>query len=197
MAFNEKVLARAKEREIKEGISYPLVSGKLYKTFKWIYLLAVIFNSVVTSFYVAGFILLYAEGILGNVSKTKNYGISFALMILLMIAMLILSKFNTKPIIAAIFGSVNLFSSVFLIITFSNYYHEWLVTLNSKFYLLHLLPNVIIAICSLVMTYIAISSYFKMRKSYNRVLEIIFTEYNKVPFESTPDWDRFVENFKF
>lgn len=197
MAFNENVLARAREREYKMGISYQKKDGRLYKTLKWIYALAVSFTAVITSFYVLGFILLYFEDMIANVSKTKNYGISFVLNVVLMIAMLIISKFNEKPIIASIFGTVNLASSIFLVITFANYYHEWQVYLSAKFYWLHLVPILIIILCSSIITFIVIRSYFKTRKAYNMVLDILFRQYNALPENEKPDWEEYVNNFEF
>ena len=52
-------------------------------------------------------------------------------------------------------------------------------------------------IAASILLTIVITSYFKTRKSYNMVLDILFRQYNSLPVENRPDWDEYIENFEF
>ncbi len=197
MAFNENVLTRVREKEAKDGIFYSQKSGKLYKTSKWIYFSMLMVSAVINLFYILGFAILFATDKVSNKSGSMYYATTFAAVTAVMLIMLIVSKFNKNAVVAAVFGTVNLVSALWLIVIFSRYYHEYLVYLDWKFYTLHLAPLVIFAAFSSIMAYVVVSSYLKTKKHYNRILEIMFEEYNKLPQENKPEWDDFLNNYKF
>lgn len=196
MVFNENIMARAKGREEKEGVFYQKKDGKLYTACKWLYVLAFAFTMVINTFYIIGILLIKYDSP-SNTDISVNGVITVGILSALMIIMLILSKFNANKIIASIFGGGNVITSVCLIVVFAQILKNNLANLPAKFYLLHLLPSAIIILCSVIMAWIVINSYLKSKKSYERVLEIVFSEYNALPDENKPEWEDFIKNYKF
>ena len=196
MAFNENILKRAKEREEKKGIYYHKKGDMLYNICKWIYVLAFAFTMVINSLYLVGIFIVKNE-LPSNTTINMNGFITVCILTAVMLAMLVLSRFNANHIVAGVFGAGNVISCVFLTIVFAQMLGNTYVNLPAKFYLLHLLPLAIIVVCSLVMAGIVINSYFKFKKSYDMVLEVVFSEYNALPDDQKPEWDEFVDNFKF
>ena len=197
MVFNENVLARTRVKEIKEGVNYPKKDGKLYKSFKWLYVIAFVYTMVINFLYTSGMLLMW-ENLQKN-SQNLYYFISVLVLTAFLIGALILSKFNNNFIVSLVFGGVNLASSAALIFIFANLMPDSLVKFGLKisFYYRHLAPLLIIAICTAVMTFIVVSAYFKTKKAYSRVLEILYDEYNAIEDAEKPDWEDFIANYQF
>lgn len=197
MVFNENVLARTRVKEIKEGVSYPQKDGKLYKSFKWLYIIAFAYTMVINFLYISGMLLMWE--ILQKSSQNLYYFISVLVLTAFLIGALILSRFNNNFIVSLVFGGVNLASSAALIFIFANLMQDDMVRFGLKisFYYRHLAPLLIIAICTAVMTFIVVSAYFKTKKAYNRVLEILYDEYNLIADADKPDWEDFIANYQF
>ncbi|MBR5222728.1 MAG: hypothetical protein IKV81_00995 [Clostridia bacterium] len=196
MVFNENILNRVKEREQKSGVYYAKKDGKGYKICKWLYILAFAFTMVINALYIIGILLIKSE-LPSNSTMNMNGFITVSILTAVMILMLILSKFNDNHIIAGVFGGGNAITSVCLIIVFGQMLGNTYVNLPAKFYLLHLLPLAIVVLCSLIMSVIVINAHLKTKKAYEQVLEIVFREYNALPDENKPDWEEFVNNYKF
>ena len=196
MAFNENILKRAQEREQKMGIYYNKKGGMLYNVCKWLYVLAFVFTMVINALYIIGILLIKSE-LPSNSTMNMNGFITVCILTAVMILMLILSKFNANHIIAGVFGGGNAITSVCLTIVFGQMLGNTYVNLPAKFYLVHLLPLSIILLCSLAMALIVINSYLKTKKSYNLVLEVLFHEYNALPDENKPEWEDFINSYKF
>ena len=196
MAFNENILNRVKEREQKLGVYYAKKDGKGYKICKWLYILAFAFTMVINALYIIGILLIKSE-LPSNSTMSMNGFITVSILTAVMILMLILLRFNANHIIAGVFGGGNAITSVCLIIVFGQMLGNTYVNLPAKFYLVHLLPLSIILLCSLAMALIVINSYLKTKKSYNLVLEVLFHEYNALPDENKPEWEDFINSYKF
>lgn len=195
MVFNENVLARTRFKEIKEGVSYPKKDGKLYKACKWIYIIAFAYTMVINFLYACGMLLMW------DTLKTdsKYYFISVLALTAVLIGALILSRFNNNFIVSLVFGGVNLLSSVALIFIFANLMPDDMVRFGLKisFYYRHLAPLIIIAVCAVIMASVVVSAYFKTKKAYNRVLEILYDEYNALEDTDKPEWEAFISNYQF
>ena len=196
MAFNENILNRVKEREQKSGVYYAKKDGNGYKICKWFYVLAFAFTMVINALYIIGILLIKSE-LPSNSTMDMNGFITVCILTAVMLFVFILSKFNANPIVAGVFGGLNVILSVCFTIVYGRMLGNTYVNLPAKFYLVHLLPLLIVAVCSVVMAVIVIISYLKTKRSYERVLEIVFREYNALPDENKPEWEEFVDNFKF
>ncbi len=194
MVFYDNILARAREKEYKDGIKYNQKDGTFYNICKWIYILAFAFTMVMNLLYISGMIMRFED----LKSGMMYYLITPAVMTVVLIGCLILSKFNENYIVASVFGAVNLLSAVVLCVIFAYLMKDdvGLLGLSASFYWRHLIPLVILAVCSAIMALIVVNSYLKTKKSYNRVLEILYDEYNSFP-DDKPDWEEFVKNYKF
>ena len=196
MAFNENILNRVKEREQKSGVYYAKKDGNGYKICKWLYVLAFAFTMVINALYIIGILLIKSE-LPSNSTMNMNGFITVCILTAVMLFVFILSKFNANPIVAGVFGGLNVILSVCFTIVYAQLLGNTYVNLPAKFYLVHLLPLSIILLCSVIMALIVINSYLKTKKSYNLVLEVLFHEYNALPDENKPDWEEFVNNYKF
>jgi hypothetical protein len=47
------------------------------------------------------------------------------------------------------------------------------------------------------MALIVITAYFKTKKAYNRVMEIVYDEYNALPDADKPEWEDYIKNYEF
>ncbi len=196
MAFNENVLKRAQEREQKMGIYYNKKGGGLYNICKWIYVLAFIFTMAVNAIYITGIILI-KQTLSSTATMNMDGFITVCILTGVMLFTFILSKFNANPIVAGVFGGLNVALSLCFTIVYAQLLGNTYVNLPAKFYLVHLLPLSIILLCSLAMASIVINSYLKTKKSYELVLEVLFREYNNLPDDEKPEWEDFITNYKF
>ncbi|MBO5211310.1 MAG: hypothetical protein J6B80_05210 [Clostridia bacterium] len=197
MIFYDNILKRAREKQVKEGISYPEKDGKLYNTFKFFYVVAFIFGNVMNLFYILGMLIAMTD----NAHFSGNAGnvIAVAVCVVLLIGALIMSKFNDNLIIASIFGAINLGSATGLLLIFMKLMSDDTVAggIKLNFYWRHLAPLAILAICAVAMSLIVVTAYFKTKKAYNKVMEIVFEEYNALADNEKPEWEDYIKNYKF
>lgn len=197
MIYYENILQRAKTRQIKEGIRYPAKDGKLYNALKFFYIVAFIFGNVMNLMYILGMTIAMSD----NTNLIIDIGsfITIIVCVVLLIAALITSKFNKNVIVASVFGGVNLGAAITAIITFKNLMPDDTVAggININFYWRHLAPLAILALCAVGMALIVISAYFKTKKAYNRVLELVYDTYNSLPENEKPEWEEYVKNYEF
>lgn len=197
MIYYDNILKRAKERQIKEGVSYPEKDGKLYNFFKFFYVVAFIFGNIMNLMYVLGMSIALSDG--SNLNIDVVSFITVIVCVVLMIAALVLSKFNRNLIVASVFGGVNLGATITAIFTFMHLMQDNTVAggININFYWRHLAPLGILAICALGMALIVITAHFKTKKAYNKVLELVYDTYNSLPENEKPEWEDFVKNYEF
>lgn len=197
MIFYDNILKRARDKQIKEGVRYPEKDGKLYNTFKFFYVVAFIFGNVMNLFYILGMLIAMSDNAHFNVNAGNV--IAVAVCVVLLIAALIMSKFNAKPIIASIFGVVNLGSAIGLLLVFMKLMADDTVAggIKLNFYWRHLAPLAILAICAVGMAVIVVNAYLKTKKAYNRVMEIVYDEYNALPNDDKPEWEEYIKNYEF
>ncbi len=197
MIYYENILNRAKERQIKEGISYPQKGGKLYNFFKFFYVVAFIFGNIMNLMYILGMSIAMTDNT--NLVIEMGSFITIIICVVLLIAALIASKFNQNVIVASVFGSVNLGTVIIAIITFKNLMPDDTVAggINLNFYWRHLAPLCILALCAIGMALIVIVAYFKTKKAYSKVLELVYEAYNGLPENEKPEWEEFAQNYEF
>lgn len=197
MIFYDNILKRARDKQIKEGVRYPEKDGKLYNTFKFFYVVSFIFGNVMNLFYILGMLIAMSDNAHFNVNAGNV--IAVAVCVVLLIAALIMSKFNAKPIIASIFGVVNLGSAIGLLLVFMKLMADDTVAggIKLNFYWRHLAPLAILAICAVGMAVIVVTAYLKTKKAYNRVMEIVYDEYNALPNDDKPEWEEYIKNYEF
>ena len=197
MIFYDNILKRARDKQIKEGVRYPEKDGKLYNTFKFFYVVAFIFGNVMNLFYILGMLIAMSDNAHFNVNAGNV--IAVAVCVVLLIAALIMSKYNAKPIIASIFGVVNLGSAIGLLLVFMKLMADDTVAggIKLNFYWRHLAPLAILAICAVGMAVIVVNAYLKTKKAYIRVMEIVYDEYNALPNDDKPEWEEYIKNYEF
>ncbi len=197
MVFYDNVLNRAKEKEQKEGISYPLKDGKLYTSFKVVYFIALIFSIIMNLFYIMRVLILYA-----GTPEFSDYSVYFFTVVagsIIMIALAVISKFNANKIIASVFAGGNLACAGVLSYVFASLLKDDTIKfgLNISFYWRHLAPFLLVTVSSISMALIVIVSYLRTKKAYNRVVEIVYDEYNELSNDDKPDWQEYLKNYKF
>ena len=96
MIYYENILKRAKERQIKEGISYPQKDGKLYNFFKFFYVVAFVFANIMNLMYILGITIAMSDN--SNLIINMGSFITIIICVVLFIAALIVSKFNKNVI---------------------------------------------------------------------------------------------------
>lgn len=196
MKFNENILKRTREKQYKAGIKYSEKDGKLYNLLKVFYILAMAFALVMNLMYVIGILLFIDDPLFSSQIDTA---IVVSVISAFLIAGLVISKYNDNIIIAFIFGGVNFLCALISILFFKNILTDDTVLggLDVDFYWRHLAPNVIMAFCALGMVLIILTAYFKTKKAYNKILEIIYEEYNLLPENEKPEWEDFASNYQF
>ena len=197
MIYYDNILKRAKDKQIKEGISYPQKDGKLYNAFKFFYIVAFIFANVMNLMYILGMTIAMTDNT--NLIIEVGSFVTIIICVVLLIAALIVSKFNKNVIVASVFGGVNLGAAITAIITFKNLMPDDTVVggININFYWRHLAPLAILALCAVAMVLIVVVAYFRTKKAYNRVLELVYDTYNSLPDNEKPEWEEFAKNYEF
>jgi len=197
MTYYNNILERAREKEYKQGISYPQKDGKLYNTLKVFYVLAFAFANVMNLLYILGMLIALSDSAIA----TKNIGnvIGVAVCVVLMIAALVASKYNANVIVASVFGGVNLGSATALLLVFMNLMKDGTAVggINVNYYWRHLAPLSIMALCAVGMALVVITAYFKTKKAYSKVLEQVYEAYNALPENDKPEWEDYAQNYEF
>ena len=197
MIYYENILKRTQEKQIKEGISYPKKDGKLYNAFKFFYVVAFIFGNVMNLMYILGMTIAMSDN--SNLVVDIGSFITVIVCVVLMIAALVLSKFNQNVIVVSVFGGLNLGVAITAILTFMQLMPDDTIPggISVNFYWRHLAPLSIMAICAVAMALIVIVAYFRTKKAYNRVLELVYETYNSLSENEKPEWEEYVKNYEF
>lgn len=206
MAYFDNILKRAREKQLKEGISYPQKDGKLYNTFKWFYILSVIYQSLWSLIIVLTPLVLLGEweiskGVidLGNKGIYLKDYITITTCFCLLILSLFMLKFNHNMFAASFLGCVNSSAIIAMIFALKSFFKNDAVTNREPaiYYYGYLIPLLIALICVIGMVVIVITAYFKTQKAYNKVLEIVYEQYNSLNDSNKPEWEEYVKNYKF
>lgn len=205
MKMYDGVLQRVRQVEEKNGISYAKKDGALYKTFKVLLIIALIWTIGINLLIIMGSALSLsslnsgvvatidgkdytqmeyweyqgedAEKIASNIiNENRDRLINTSVCSVLIIAGAILCKFNLH-----IVGVVTTVApSVYSIFYFMHKLTDsgGVVGLSVKYYWRHLAPLLLVIICITVMAIIAERARFKTRKLYKKVTENLFERYN-------------------
>lgn len=205
MKMYDGVLQRVRQIEEKNGIRYAKPDGALYKTFKVILIIALIWTLIINLLIIMGSALSLsslnsgtvatidgkdytqmeyweyqgedAEKIASNIiNENKGRMISTISCTVLIIVGVLLCKFKLH-----IYGCVvTVAPSVYSVFYFMHKLTDsgGVVGLSPKFYWRHLAPLLIIILSIVIMTVIAERAKFKLRKQYKRVTENLYNMYN-------------------
>ena len=69
--------------------------------------------------------------------------------------------------------------------------------LVGKFYYAHLAPLCIVVICTFALAYIALRAHLKTRKTYNKILENLYSAHGKVDESrniTEEEWDEIIKD---
>ena len=205
MKMYDGVLQRVKQIEEKNGIRYAKPDGALYKTFKVILIIALVWMVCINLLIILGSALSLsslnsgtvatidgkdytqmeyweyqgedAEKIASNIiNENRDRLIVTVSCTVLIIVGAILCKFKLH-----IYGCVvTVAPAVYSIFYFMHKLTDagGVVGLSPKFYWRHLAPLALIILCIIVMTVIAERAKFKLRKQYKKVTENLYNMYN-------------------
>ncbi len=190
------VMKRARELEEKNGIKYAKISGKLYKTIDFFYLLCGIWIVLMNAFYIIGQVVFYSDK--GNIDKHLNSIVTVSVCSGVMIAGYLFVRFK-KQIIGAVLTVV---SAAMLVSVFANYLADDSASLGYKpsFYLRHFAPAVILAALVIWLTVIAVRERVKTDRQYRKVAENLYNMHTSLLADGNSDmtdeqWDEFLANY--
>ena len=189
----KSVLDRVDFIENKFGIYYAKTDGVLYKTLRFIYLIAFVYTLIINLMWILGTALRISDG--DHTVTAYNYMISLIIFTSVSIigVILLLCKVNIIgsaisflpiPFITYIFGK-ELVDSV------------GLGPFKDVFYYRHLIPLSIMAVISVWMFIIALRAYVKRNNRYKQILQNLYDTFKHENPDnlSLDDWKEFVDNY--
>ncbi len=193
----EGVLARVRELEYKRGIKYANTDSRIYKVFKVLYILMLIWTTATNLLFVLGHLLMYSSGTGLDTAELKNRIIGVSVCGVLLIAGAVLNRFRLYIVSAA----VSLVSAVVLILQLGKISTDDFGFLGFKpmFYFRHFIPAVLLLVFLGVLTLIAVRANIKTDRMYKKVTENLYNMYNvsDAAAGSLTDeqWDEFLKNY--
>ena len=190
MKMYENILAKVRLYEEKRGINYAKIDGKVYKGIKVLYIISLLYTFGVNLLFVLG--CLVSETIFAALENSVYTVMALSIALILAWITIRFKKYILTHIIAF---ALNIFSCVMLNITFGNLLKD-VIGLKAKFYYCHLVPLCIVAICSTVLTVIAVKAIINTQKNYKKVIENLYNankEAEEVNNVSEEEWDEILK----
>ncbi len=204
MAYYKNIMERAVKKQIKDGINYPTQNGSLYKFFRNLHIIALAFASCMSFSYIFGFCIAVSENP-DYIAEMPNI-IIIGCVSLVLLGTLFMLKYMKNAIVACFFGGLNFVGAFSLLYIFQDLMmnsmsvggveNASMSVINDNFYWRHLIPLSLVGICAIGMMVIVLIGYFKTKKVYNQILEIVYDNYNKIPSDERPDWEEYVNDYK-
>ncbi len=180
MKIYEGVSAKVRMIEQKKGIVYIDTYSPVYKISKWLYILAFAFSFVINSIYILGATwenlpyitpLICTAALIGGV-------------------VCLIKKWHIPSVILTLPSAV-------LLIFFFPHGLTYSAVLNPKYYWAHLAPMLLLIITVLICFTVDLIATLKFKKTYNRVVENLYKEYQIGVDEEVPEdkWAQFLENY--
>ena len=200
MEFQYNILMRVREIERKNGINYAKIDGALFSGIKVLYILICFYTLIINFLSAAG--LSITNHTEHNADSIKSLIITIIVASILLIAGLVIIKFREKIWANITFVSINLLSSIYLLLTFGKELKDGIGFLgyNLSFYWRHAIPLTLIAILSIWLFIIALRDILKTQKEYKKVVETIYQQYlATAPEGQTSEelWQEYLKNYKF
>ncbi len=191
MKMYENVLEKVHAYESKKNIVYATVDSPSYRRIKALYFLALIFTLGVNLILIYGHFAFETLSIDNNVIYTV-----ITLSVLLIVATVVL---HFKKHLWTHFTALllNAASATGILLSLSNILVDEVGDLVGKFYYAHLAPLCLVFICTLVLTVIAVRAHLKIRKTYNKILENLYSAYGKVEDDrniTEEEWDEIIKD---
>ncbi len=193
MKMYDGVLQRVRRLEEKNGIRYATCDGKLYLTARVFLIIAFAYGMAINLLYLLGMLITKS----GDAKDVYTYILTPVVCSVALIAgfVLLLKKIHIAGGVLSVAASTVL--ALFFIPLMEG---DIANTLQAKYYYRHLAPMSIIFIAAVVMTFIAIRADLKLKKTYNKVVENIYTLYkvNLAEGEDMPEdeWENFLESYE-
>lgn len=192
MKYNQTVLNRVYKYRERKGIKITDTDSSVFKTFKIMYILALIWFFATDLLYILGCLLALSEPSTSNrVLMTPFIMVSCATAVILVATLLVL-KFK-----AYIVGTV----ASFIAFCVSGYeFYNLLVDrsglekINTQFWLRHGISAMIAIICCVVICIVAVRARVKLNNDYKRVLEILYiNNKEKLATANDEEWQTLVD----
>ena len=193
MKYYEGITKKIELLEQKNAIFYAKPGGKLYNWFKFIYIAIFIYGNFNTLAYVLGVSITYREHLGDFLWDILTPAICTVLMLAGLVC--ILKKWH-------IAGASLTVPSAVVLVFFFKYRLADELTIDSvfpKYYWRHLVPMLVIILCVLWLTGIAVRAHLKFRSQYIRVTENLYNLYKRDVTDgkeiSEEEWEEFLEKY--
>ena len=191
MKMYDNVLEKVRAYENKKDIVYATVESPSYRRIKVLYFLALIFTLGVN------LILAYGHFKFETVSIDENVMYTILTLSGLLIVSTVIIHF--KKYLWTHFTALvlNALSAVGILLSLSKVLVDEVGDLVGKFYYAHLAPLCIIFICTLALTIIAVRAHLRTRKTYNKILENLYSAHGKVDESrniTEEEWDSIIKD---
>lgn len=189
MKMHSNILEKVRIYEEKRGITYPKTDGKLYNSFKVLYVISLIYTLGVNLLFLLGCAI--GESIFEALENSVYTVIALSVLLIASLVIMRFRKFIWVHIVTFLF---NVLSSVGLCFTFATLLKD-VVGFKPKFYYCHLVPLCLMVIFTVVLTVVAIRAILKTQKNYKIILENLYSAYNTVDDGniSNEEWDEILK----
>ena len=184
------ILKRVHELEKKQGIVYARTNGKLCVSLKIIYLLIMIFATLMNLFYIIGMLLINFQ----NLKNVADSLITTSILTLALIAAIVLNRLKLHTASAVL----TVITSAFLIPLFVGIMEDvaGFLDLKTSFYWRHFTPLLIAVILAIWIAVISLREKKKVNFMYKKVEENLYNIYHTSANEiSKEQWSEFLENY--
>ena len=184
------ILKRVRELEKKQGIVYAKTNGKLCVSLKIIYLIIMIFATLMNLFYIIGMLLINFQ----NLKNVADSLITTSILTLALIAAIVLNRLKLHTASAVL----TVITSAFLIPLFVGIMEDvaGFLDLKTSFYWRHFTPLLIAVILAIWIAVISLREKKKVNFMYKKVEENLYNIYHTSANEiSKEQWAEFLENY--
>ena len=184
------ILKGVHELEKKQGIVYAKTNGKLCVSLKIIYLIIMIFATLMNLFYILGMLLINSQ----NLKNVADPLITTSILTSALIAAIVLNRLKLHTASAVL----TVITSAFLIPIFASIMEDvaGFLDLKTSFYWRHFTPLLIAVILAIWIAVISLREKKKVNFMYKKVEENLYNIYHTSANEiSKEQWAEFLENY--
>ncbi len=192
MKLYDNILEKVRVYEEKWGITYAKPDGKLYKFVMAFYMLTLIFTTAMNVFFALG--VSMSETLLSTMQAQLYTSL---ILIVTLIAAIVLTKFKNSIIATISSFVINTLSCVGLLLTFAPLLENEIGTFKASFYWRHLVPLCILLLANFGVNFIALRADLKIRKTYKKIVDNAYANYNIGIEEdrlSSDEWNEILKN---
>lgn len=191
MKMYDSILKRVRQIEHKNGITYAKPDGVCYKTASVIYIISGIWNVLLGLIYCSGLVMIHSgKETFDEALRYIIFGITCSVLV---VGGFIFNRFKFYTVggilsIPSIIGFICMFGSV-------SVDDFGFLGFTTRFYLLNLIPLLIMLICGLIITVLPIRAKLKTQKLYKKVVEELFARFGENYQLSDVEWEEFLKNY--